>query len=190
MSQLKMYRPAGPCSYEVPKGYRIRSMRPDEGADWCRCCDNGELGIDEISQAFFEKKMLPACRMENIFFIVDENDVPVGTATALVDTERNNRAFLHMVGVDENHRGKGLSYPLCLCVCERHAEMGNGGCYLSTDDFRPAAVKTYLKCGYLPVLYEDDMRERWGRVLKLFGFSVSDAVDDNGEPVEPVFAEK
>jgi hypothetical protein len=39
---------------------------------------------------------------------------------------------------------------------------------LTTDDFRLAAIKTYLDAGFLPVMWEDpesDMKARWDKVL-------------------------
>lgn len=33
--------------------------------------------------------------------------------------------------------------------------------HLYTEDFRLAALKTYLKLGYIPILYSPEMPERW-----------------------------
>lgn len=44
---------------------------------------------------------------------------------------------------------------------------------LTTDDFRLAAIKTYLDAGFRPVLWPDaesDMRQRWDAVIASLGY--------------------
>ena len=44
------------------------------------------------------------------------------------------------------------------------------GIYLSTDDWRLPAIKVYLKLGYEPLLYADDMKGRWKAVCGKLGW--------------------
>ena len=39
--------------------------------------------------------------------------------------------------------------------------------HLQTDDWRAAAIKTYLKMGFVPFLFTDDMPARWRAVCDL-----------------------
>ena len=52
-------------------------------------------------------------------------------------------------------------------------EAGAQVAYLTTDDFRLPAIKSYLKAGFYPVLYAreeyDTMRQRWTSVLEKLG---------------------
>ena len=45
---------------------------------------------------------------------------------------------------------------------------------LSTDDFRVPAVKTYLRLGFRPWYYEDDMKDRWRALIDSFGYDRGD----------------
>jgi mycothiol synthase len=38
--------------------------------------------------------------------------------------------------------------------------------YLLTDDFRLPAIKTYLRLGFVPFLFEEGMEQRWREVLR------------------------
>jgi mycothiol synthase len=48
------------------------------------------------------------------------------------------------------------------CEGRRRAE-------LRTDDFRVAAIKTYLKLGFEPLLVAENQRRRWRDVLAAIG---------------------
>jgi len=37
--------------------------------------------------------------------------------------------------------------------------------YLLTDDWRLPAIATYLSLGWEPYIYDEQMRERWERVM-------------------------
>ena len=72
-------------------------------------------------------------------------------------------------------RGKGIGHAMLSrgleMLCQRTASesMPDGPeILLTTDDFRLAAIKTYLDAGFLPVLVSDpesDMRARWDAVF-------------------------
>lgn len=71
---------------------------------------------------------------------------------------------LGWVAASPAHQGKGLGRAVCSnvvrCLLKRHYRR----IYLQTDDWRLAAVKTYLGMGFVPFLYADDMLERWRAV--------------------------
>ncbi len=161
--QLKMYRPAGGVlpGIELKPGFTLRRMRPGEEADWSYCCLNS-FGIEDVSAEHFKSRMTDeTVSPENIFYACFE-DKPVGTATAQV---KDGEAFLHYIAVNGAYRGNGLATSLIVTVIKRHLSQGREGCYLTTDDFRIPAVKSYIRLGFLPVLWSDDARERWEKVL-------------------------
>jgi mycothiol synthase len=187
--QLKMYRPAKleiPV-IEPPKGYTIREMRPGEEAEWCRCCI-GEFGVTEASEEVYYSKMDKNEVVPGNVFFACSGDRPVGTATALEYSP--GVAYLHYIAVNPEHRGKGLTYPLISKVLLRHREQGRLGCFLTTDDFRIPAVKSYLKFGYLPVLWSDDARERWERLGAMLGYDRIPAFDAAMRPAPDVICRK
>jgi len=163
--QLKMYRPPLPIpEIPPPPGFTIRSMYPGEESAWSFCC-LGEFGIEHVSPDGFHAKM-GGIPLSEIFYICDESDQPVGTATAqLLD----GQPFLHYIAVHPDWRGRGLAKPLMSAVLRRHAALGRAGCYLTTDDFRLPAISSYVQMGYRPVLWSDDAQPRWRVVMAQLG---------------------
>ena len=62
--------------------------------------------------------------------------------------------------------------------------------YLLTDDFRKAALKTYLKIGWQPWLYAEDMCERWQVIADEFGMKFEDLACLPENPEFPARVEK
>jgi hypothetical protein len=60
-------------------------------------------------------------------------------------------------------------------------EAGCHGAYLTTDDFRVPAIRSYLRAGFLPVLYQEDMAQRWAAVLQAMGIHNVRALSETGE---------
>ncbi|MPN60531.1 hypothetical protein SDC9_208259 [bioreactor metagenome] len=46
------------------------------------------------------------------------------------------------------------------------------------------AVKSYLTAGFLPVEYDEGMTERWEKLLRDFGYSNVEMVDEHGHTVK------
>ncbi len=77
---------------------------------------------------------------------------------------------LGWVGCRPEHTGKGLSSVTCAAVVQRFRQGGYRCIYLSTDDPRLPAIKTYLKLGWIPNLVEPDMAGRWQAVCEKLGW--------------------
>ena len=86
-----------------------------------------------------------------------------------------------MVSVADSERGKGLGHVLC-AIAEKHFyDNGVEKATLTTDDYRLAACKSYLKADWLPVNHDTDMVIRWTRVMKKFGIEELQMVTEDGE---------
>jgi len=59
------------------------------------------------------------------------------------------------------HAGKGLGMAVSAAVTARFIEAGYRNIHLHTEHWRLAALKIYLKLGYIPFLYTSEMPERW-----------------------------
>lgn len=176
---LKMWRPNVPLpEVALPSGYRLRLLKNNEGKAWCSCLLN-DMGVDKLSQKLFKEKMLDDENVPSgsIFCVEDENGVPVATATSQIKEGRH--ANLHMVGVREDIRGKGLGFAVCAAAVRKHREEERMECFLTTHDWRLPAIKQYLKLGFLPVLNHETMRRRWEIILKTLGISSSLCVNEN-----------
>ena len=71
---------------------------------------------------------------------------------------------LGWVAGDPDHSGKGLGRVVCSAVVKRYLDAGYKRIYLKTDDWRLPAIKTYLKIGFGPFLFDDTMEQRWKAV--------------------------
>ena len=73
---------------------------------------------------------------------------------------------LGWVACDPAHTGQGLGMTVVGAVTARLLGAGYRNIHLYTEDFRLPALKTYLKTGYIPMLYDADMPERWRAVCE------------------------
>ncbi|MEA3334819.1 MAG: hypothetical protein U9R25_02850 [Chloroflexota bacterium] len=65
-----------------------------------------------------------------------------------------------------SHAGQGLGLTVSAAVTARFIDAGYRNIRLYSEDFRLAALKTYLKLGYLPVLYTLEMPGRWQAICE------------------------
>ena len=68
---------------------------------------------------------------------------------------------LGWLAADPAHTGKGLGMAACAAVTARLIEAGYRNIHPYTEHWRLAALKTYLKLGYIPFLYAPEMADRW-----------------------------
>ena len=104
----------------------------------------------------------------NIFFLVSQTDGIVGTVTYQFGNA-SGEAYIHMVGIAREHRGKGLSRCMLLYAIDKILEAGNELIVLTTDDFRRPAIKAYLNCGFVPYISDETSAARWRDVLSEIG---------------------
>lgn len=68
------------------------------------------------------------------------------------------------------HSGKGLGETVCSAVVARFLSAGYRRIFLLTDDWRLPALKVYLKLGFVPLLFEERIAERWQAVCDTLGW--------------------
>lgn len=187
MSQLKMYLKVMPSEYPgTLNGFTFRRYnKTDEDIlAWAEICRVGLLGdaADKPHEIFDENfTSRDDFRPENLFFVM-LNGKPVATICILVEADGTGR--VHMVGALPECRGRGVGKFLmdianaCLYECGCHRA------FLTTDEHRIPAVKSYLRAYFLPVLYEDDMEGRWIAWLTENGYKNVAAVDDEGNYIK------
>lgn len=166
MKQLKMYWKAVQSEWPQNTGewtYRTYNGTQADIDAWMEICHNGLLGPKDTAE-IFNTCMLqnPAFAPESLFFVEHEGK-PVATIAAL--TDENKVGLFHMVGALPACRGKGVGNLLSDIAKARLWESGCTHAFLTTDEFRVPAVKSYLKAGFLPVDYDTDMESRWFGLL-------------------------
>lgn len=161
-----------------PEGYGLRTYREGDERAWGEIMESQEgIGsgwtVERVRASMMEKAQFEA---EGLFFVTSdgEDGRPVASATAWRNPAAGERTgYVHMVCALPKHRGRGLGRLATLATLHYMRERGDQDVLLETDDFRIAAVKTYLGLGFVPVYVEDaasDHVVRWSAVLtKVFG---------------------
>jgi predicted dehydrogenase/RimJ/RimL family protein N-acetyltransferase len=173
-AQLHMTWPRGklesPPAPKLPGGYLLRQWRPEEMAEYIELMDKaGFKGWTEERVNSVIRALLP-----DGFFVVEHK-----ASGRLVATAQAGHRYTELhpyggelgwVAGDPKHKGKGLGLAVCAAATERLIRAGFREVYLSTDDWRLPAIKVYLKLGYEPMLFREDMQARWDAVCEKLGW--------------------
>ncbi len=154
---------------QPPPGYGLRTFRPGDQEAWVSILATGEFGewdrprLDRMLEG--ERAPLPLAGA----FFATHDDQPVGAAcTFLHPGAGGSVAELGWVAVLPAHRGHGLALHLCRAVLGYVSALGHEYAYLLTEDFRLAAIKTYLRVGFEPEIVHPSHHERWRAVRASF----------------------
>lgn len=177
MAQLHMIWPDNlletPPVVTLEPEYGLRCFTEADETAWLRLmAEAGFEGWDSGRLAGMLRAVLP-----DGFFLVVHRPTARVVATAVAT---HNPEELHPYGgelgwvaADPVHSGHGLGRAVCSAVVARLLSAGYRRIYLKTDDFRLAALKVYLTMGFVPLLYAEDMAERWRAVYEKLGWEES-----------------
>lgn len=120
-------------------------------------------------EAFYREAMTarPNYREDRCFFVL-EQDTPVATVAVLCDNEKKE-GYVHMVACRTEARGKGYGTLLNRIVCRELKNAGMETAYLTTDDWRIPAIRSYLRAGFVPDLSTEDFEVRWRSIFQKIG---------------------
>jgi mycothiol synthase len=108
---------------------------------------------------------LPRILPEGWFFAIHEaRDEIVASAMALHSDVFPHGGELGWLAGDPVHAGKGLGLTVSAAIVARFMEEGFHTIHLYTEGYRPAALKTYFKLGFVPLLYTPEMPDLWRAV--------------------------
>lgn len=149
----------------LPPGFDLRRFRPGDEQAWVDLL-NSTLALGEWDLQRARERMSGSVRVvpDAIHFVTDAG-VPVATA-CLTHHDEMPEAELGWVAVLPSRQGLGLAYQVCLAVLHDMRERGYEAAMLYTDDYRLAAIKTYLRLGFEPLMVHDSHPERWHLVLE------------------------
>ena len=117
--------------------------------------------------AQFRNKVLK----DALFVIEDKATGRLCASASAEKTDMPDHPELGVLGWVMTHpdmRGHHLGRSVSVAAMHRLYEAGYRAFSLLTDDFRLAAVKTYLDLGWKPWLYLDDMEGRWRALAEKF----------------------
>lgn len=168
--------------FQLEEGFTLRFFQPGEEQLWLELCQHGLLENMSMENwdtciTAFAPNLVPE---RDIYFICDATGKAVATSIAFIRSEK--QGLLHMVAAAPEARGHGLGYAMTAYGIQKLINEGEATIMrLSTDDFRKGAVVAYLRAGFQPVLYEDDMRERWQALCDELNIHGVEMLDDNGK---------
>ena len=102
----------------------------------------------------------------------DATQEPVATAGSITNTKQGmfpNGGQLAWIATVPEHRGRGLAGWLSALATNRLQREGFERIFLCTGDDLTAAIRVYLRLGYLPCLYASDQPSRWARICEAIG---------------------
>ena len=152
----------------LPEGYILRAYQegdaPSLAATLCSAFDTADWTLEKVYRELIHHPNVKAT------FVIAFDRGVVATASALLSPEDpHGPAILHWVGVDKGHRGKALGYIVSLQVLHYFKGAGYKSVILHTDDSRIAAIKTYLKLGFVPEHTNQEYIEYWKELLTQLG---------------------
>jgi mycothiol synthase len=173
-TQLQMVWPAHlldrPPLVRLSPGYALRTYQPGDEAHFYRVMAlAGWPGWDDAKLQPWLARIPPA----SWFMAVrqDSGEI-VATAMGLHDHSPTHPfgGELGWVAAHPAHAGHGLGMAVCAAVTARLLAAGYENIHLYSEDWRLAALKTYLRLGYVPFLYTPDMPERWRVICTQLGW--------------------
>jgi mycothiol synthase len=101
-------------------------------------------------------------------FVIENEGRIVATASYQLKPDPDLEAgWLHWVGALPSEKGKGLGEIVSRRVLQEAVDRKRSAVYLSTDDFRIPAIRTYLRLGFEPDPIHESHPARWTAVLRM-----------------------
>lgn len=143
----------------------VRAYAPGDEAAWAGVLhQNGQLGDwDEARVRGMIARDEPRLLLEGTFFAVRSGEL-VATACSLRHPSTTpGRGLLEIgwVGVVPSARGHGLAYILSRRILAHWQPRVVADVFILTDDWRVAAIVTYLRLGFRPEIVHPNQVERW-----------------------------
>jgi len=141
----------------LPAGYTLRHYRAGDEAVWLSLfrrifAEDPRSGVAAKTERDLREEFLtsPDWKPERMWFAFAPDGQPAGMAMAWLRMEAGQPvAILHWVGVTEAHRGKRLGEALALACLHQHRRDGWPDCWLTTENFRDAAIQLYQRLGFV-----------------------------------------
>lgn len=169
--EMRMMLQDEPRSFLPPAPYGLRTFREGEERTWCEIVATaGEFDdVEEAMKRGFAPHFKPdsALLPGRIFYVVDENDVPVASATAWFSGQTGQ---LHWVAVHADHQGMGLARPAISASLRALWRMGYKKAMLYTQPQSWVAIRLYQEFGFRPVWPKDEKTlNGWKAVYEKLG---------------------
>ena len=166
MAQLRMlYSPELKPLPEVvePAGFELRPLRKEELKEWGMTL-HPACGFTPKDDAYFQI-YLPRIVPEGIMVCVEKSTGRIAASAVAQLAEGGIPGGLGWVMALPEMRGRGLGAAVTAAAMRLGAAYGLKVMCLLTDDVRLPAIGLYLKFGWRPWLWAEDMPGRWRKIL-------------------------
>jgi mycothiol synthase len=169
MKQLMMRRCERTApSYSMPCGFTVLPFRKGDEAAWLAIARHGLFHTKmTLEEAEKDLNSFPCLKREEDIFFAAKNGKRIATATGML--KENGAGYLHYICALPEARGTGVAAALVTHAMRHLYEKGASYVYLTTDDFRLGAIKTYLRLGLVPVIEDEEDEKRWSAVFLALG---------------------
>ncbi len=161
---------AAPETVELPEDCTLVRLPQMENAvnEWLDILYKG-ITSERRDEAYFQSRMVEHFDYDpNQCFFVLVNGTAAATFSVFCNRETKS-GYIHMVSCKEEYRGRGIGTLMCRLIVKELKENGMRNAYLTTDDFRIPAIRSYLRAGFVPDESTDDFRVRWKAIRELIG---------------------
>lgn len=155
---------------QIPENCRVVNFTQFDGAmeEWLDIVQYG-LSEGKMDEAYYHSVMtsLPCYEESKCFFLLEEEKA-VATITVVCDYDKKE-GYIHMVACKESARGKGYGTFISKWALNVLKNENMETAYLTTDDWRIPAIKSYFGIGFEADLSTEDFVERWDKINKQIG---------------------
>jgi len=135
----------------LPPGFALRRYEPGDEKTWAAIHE--ATGVyDPIPSDLFNREFggAPEQLPERQLFVTADDGAAVATSTAWFDPDSPapSRGRVHWVAVVPEAQRLGLGSALVWQTCQRLAELGHHGAYLTTGAENLPAIRVYLRMGF------------------------------------------
>ena len=173
----------------APGGYSIRTYLPGDEEAFLRLTVEGEFDrFDQAKLQFNMAKVIP-----DGWFFATRMDTPAVCGTAMcLHNYSGRKPFTGDVGwvvCSPTDRGHGLGVCLTARVTQRFIRAGYSLIQLHTEHYRLAALKTYLRTGYIPTIESSEAHSLWEGVCARLRWQFTPDLWSEGKVAEQTHAE-
>jgi mycothiol synthase len=167
---IRMKRPTLehlPTLFALANGYELRHFVKGDSSKAL-----GDLLTAAFEEPWDETRvktdLIEAPDVHAVYVVTYQNKMISTASSQLRKKHTTTSGYVHWVGTEPAHRGKGLAYALVARVLRDFVERGYEGSYLETQPSRHAAIKTYLKLGFTPEYERDGENQQsiWSEIFQ------------------------
>ncbi len=161
-----------PPRAEIPAGYVTRPYAEGDDAALRRLLERENWVVADEEWQDYKDRVLP----NGLFLILHADSGDLAATAGAVHNPNPGRYYfpfggeLGYVVVHPEHRGRRLGHHVSAMVVERFISAGYESIRVCVQGFRLAAVKTYLRLGFIPFLHSEGVVLRWERICEQVGW--------------------